>query len=1741
MKKRIIAMVLSVAMMLTMFPTGVLAEDFIENTPSVTVSPEAQSNENQGEERDIAQGNVDENEETQPETVQPENEQTEPEQTENDQTEPTKNETDQAAPDQTETNQTEQTEPGSTVPDQAGTTPDDKQPEPEQPATDPAENGVSDGAESKTEFTVTWKNGETVLAKAKFAEGTSAEEVENAQPAETPVQEADVEFVYIFSGWDHPYEAVTADQTYEAKFTKAKKFTVTWVSEGETILTKTFAEGTSAEEVENAQPAEAPVKEAGGDVEYTFAGWTPDYADVTADQTYTAKFEEPEQDEQDEQDEMVSTASLFGLAANIYPVARGKTCDLYGSYSNTRHEWKSSNENVATVSGSGRTGTVTGISEGFARITHKYTYYELFQGIISETETFTVKVVESDAASNEEWAQVYYLKDPDKFVTLNDASNFGDLYDVVKVDTTNMSWDSGGKNYSGDDIETRVIDWRPYGYAVVPEGEHWDAIFNNFKASKEKELGVTIEKGDVTQIRIVPAKISHNNKGTIPDYHVDCNVEIYCKDVATVRYFLKDAGTANFNPLGAKSYVINGESTTHPTDLDGVTTTSFPTFKTVGEVQYKFVGWEKKTGSEVTHVDFGETRQPVTGNADYYAEYTAPHTVTYQPNGGNWSGSTNPVVYNSLYKGDTHTVQQTEPTRDGYTFTGWKLEGTDTIYMLNGTIKMPDSDVVLVAQWKQSQFEVEYQYDGEVPEKAPALPRSQKATCNDQVTVEATPPLDGYTFSGWTSSDVTIENGKFTMPAKDVILTGTWAKRTDLSYTVKYQWNGQPIEGKTPKTVGEQTYGSEVTEQPIPIEGYLIKPNQSGKLTITANSEKNVIIFNYYKNVTLKADSGEKTYNGDTQTIEGYKAMVGETELESVKFDVTASGTGKDVKDGGYPVIFNKTAEQIPAVGEYKVTELTPGTLTIKPKAVTIKVEDASKTYGEQDPTFTGTVEGLVNANDLGAVTYARTNTDEAKGNYPGVLEAHYTENGNYAVTVTKGDFTINGKSVEHGDGMDVNEPSNYPYDGAAHKWAPTVTDGEKTLALDTDYTVAYTYDKPTNPEVTDFTNVTGEITVTITGKGNYSGTVIRKYQITPRGVLLTSIGGSKTYDGTPLEKPNVIVGGDGFVDGEVDNLRATGSVTNVSDDKVLNKIKYDTIGNFNADNYLIYLNEGELYITPVTDEVTVTITGNTNTVTYNGKEQSVEGYKVDSINNKLYKEADFKLNGEAKAPGTDANPNDERYMMGLEKSQFSNTSANFTNVTFVVKNDGWLRINPLEGVVVTITGNTDTVPYNGVEQSVEGYTVEFTKNPGDLYNATDFKLNGKAKAAGTDAGTYNMGFVATSFENTNPNFRNVVFNITDGWLKITPKEIVPGENNTDLTATTPKDVVYNGESQQQKPVVKDGDKALKEGKDYTLTYSEDTTNAGTVTVTITGKGNYDSDSKFEVTYKITPATLTITTNSAEKTYDESALTAGGKIEGVVEHDKDEVKLNITGSQTEVGSSQNTYKIVWGNAKKSNYEITEDIGTLKVNARSGGGSSKPTPEEEPTPTPTPTPLPTLPTTPAPTTPARRVTRSTATVTEPASRPTEQITENETPKAESEPEVIEDEETPLAPMATGAWALVNLILMLLTVLASLLLLLGYLGKKKYAKEDEYGNALHDANGNEIIDYTRNKKGFWRVASLIPAIAAVIAFALTENMRLPMVMTDRWTLLMVIIAVVQLIVAVLCKKKKESEEDENQANA
>ena len=49
------------------------------------------------------------------------------------------------------------------------------------------------------------------------------------------------------------------------------------------------------------------------------------------------------------------------------------------------------------------------------------------------------------------------------------------------------------------------------------------------------------------------------------------------------------------------------------------------------------------------------------------------------------------------------------------------------------------------------------------------------------------------------------------------------------------------------------------------------------------------------------------------------------------------------------------------------------------------------------------------------------------------------------------------------------------------------------------------------------------------------------------------------------------------------------------------------------------------------------------------------------------------------------------------------------------------------------------------------------------------------------------------------------------------------------------------------------------------------------------------------------------------------------------------------------------------------------------------------------------------------------------------------------------------------------------------------------------------------------------------SLLPAIASVIAFIATENVTNPMIMMDKWTLMMVLIAVVQMVVVVFAVRK------------
>lgn len=161
----------------------------------------------------------------------------------------------------------------------------------------------------------------------------------------------------------------------------------------------------------------------------------------------------------------------------------------------------------------------------------------------------------------------------------------------------------------------------------------------------------------------------------------------------------------------------------------------------------------------------------------------------------------------------------------------------------------------------------------------------------------------------------------------------------------------------------------------------------------------------------------------------------------------------------------------------------------------------------------------------------------------------------------------------------------------------------------------------------------------------------------------------------------------------------------------------------------------------------------------------------------------------------------------------------------------------------------------------------------------------------------------------------------------------------------------YNGQEQSASGF--ESDTFEFDGVKYTvsgLTATAKGTDAGTYESAVEGtavvkdpEGN-DVTAQFGVTAHggelvITPAPYSVTTESATKVYDGTALTAPGKIGGLLEGET--ANLKVTGSQTKVGASENTYAIEWtGTAKESNYKLeSESIGTLTVTAASDGSTS----------------------------------------------------------------------------------------------------------------------------------------------------------------------------------------------------------
>ena len=561
----------------------------------------------------------------------------------------------------------------------------------------------------------------------------------------------------------------------------------------------------------------------------------------------------------------------------------------------------------------------------------------------------------------------------------------------------------------------------------------------------------------------------------------------------------------------------------------------------------------------------------------------------------------------------------------------------------------------------------------------------------------AVTPDDGYEFTGWnpTIAETVTE---------DVTYTAQYKIKDNLSYTVHYYWKNTTDKVAEDKTVDGQTFNETVTETPVPVNGYT--PVSADSKTITIGTDTNEITFYYYKNVTLTAEDRIVTYNGQEQTVNtGYDVVVKadngkDFKLSGVEFrGVYASGTGKEV--GEYAIDFvGETVGKTDTTAKYIVANTVKGTLTITPidtvvvtitgntdtkvyngaeqsvTGYTVKISDPK--YTEADFKFTG--DPKASRTDVGT-TPMGLNTDQFENNNKNFKNVTFVvEDG--SLTITKRPLTIEGQSSEP-----------ITYDGQTHsfmKWWPvTPTD---------------------NTGLVSGHEVSG-INYLLTGKdaGSYTGEFS---------------GDAKIMSG----EENV------------------------------------------TENYSIEYTLGKMKIVPA-ERIAVKIIGNHKEVWYNGQEQSVSGFTFDVADNTVTVE--LKDGHYAIAKGT----NVKTYYMGLKSDDFTINHKNYKEVSAEIV-DGYLTIkrhytpNPpiTDKITVEITGNSDSVVYDGTEHSVKDYTVKISDS---RYTEKDFTFSGKALASGVNAGAYEMGLKADQFKNTNARFTNVEFIIkADGVLTITQRPL---------------------------------------------------------------------------------------------------------------------------------------------------------------------------------------------------------------------------------------------------------------------------------------------------------------------------------------------------------------------------------
>ena len=270
-----------------------------------------------------------------------------------------------------------------------------------------------------------------------------------------------------------------------------------------------------------------------------------------------------------------------------------------------------------------------------------------------------------------------------------------------------------------------------------------------------------------------------------------------------------------------------------------------------------------------------ETMDAADGTADnvinlYCTSSAAQYKVTYKlTSTDNPSDADTPPADRQYQYDETVSVAANlatqETSNDGvpgtWTFSGWT---TDNVTVTDGTFKMPAQNVEFTGSWTftaNPTYTVSYQVNGDAPTTfSPTLDELESQEYEgdavevaESLTTEET-SKDGvsgtWTFNSWTTDDVEVDDGAFTMPSKDVTFTGSWTF-TPNTHTITVE-----VTNGTAKAE-ELNDGTSTTKGTITI-------NDNGSVTITFTGDEGyaldtVMVDNIHAVLTTNED-GSTTY-----------------------------------------------------------------------------------------------------------------------------------------------------------------------------------------------------------------------------------------------------------------------------------------------------------------------------------------------------------------------------------------------------------------------------------------------------------------------------------------------------------------------------------------------------------------------------------------------------------------------------------------------------------------------------------------------------------------------------------------------------------------------------------------------------------------------------------------------------------------------------------------------------------------